>query len=746
LPPASSAASARFRSDLGRYQIAVEQQENYVTMVEGGATRSPGTRFVLPLKDQTQRGRAGAVPPLAPRPIIYMLVFNGGKARFVRDGGFLLNAAGNAPYEIPTPFTESDLANLRAVTPSTSADLYAVDGRRFVKLTRNQDTDWTIDEIELSGWPVDTQNLDKDSTIIATAAEGNGIGLTATKAIFTAAHIGRVFRLDDRDLSLTPEWQAEEEQVPSGQQRRWNGNVYRQTNAVTVGKNNPVGAGPNPPLHTEGSVSAGNEKATWEFLHSGYGFVKIKTVGGDGKSATGDVLKRLPDTVVAAAQVGNKTVGGATYRWSAPAWDSDKGFPDTICFDSPRLVVFRGSDFWMSSPIDPEDFTVTGKDDGAIVGRLRSPDGSLVDALWAVAAGPLVVGTSDIEWVLRGASLFEPITGKTLRPFPDGDDGSIPQVPVRVDGGVMFAGKSGKRLHFGAIDANRQGSQRFDSDEVSVFARHIFAPGIKRMAWQRDPHRVLWVVLDDGTLAGVTHMPKQQMLAFHRHPRSNAYFEDIAIIPAAAGGVDEVYFIVRRTIGGQTKRYIEQLGAFFEPEDQDNPTAIGAWFLDCALRYQGAEKKIFTGLEHLAGETVGVFADGAMQSDKTVSATGSVTIDRAAADVLIGIKVRSRILDLPRNITTAEGSTKDKEKAILEGVFDFLYTGGGQVRANEGEYETILETGTKKYGAPIALFSGTKKIPVEMEFALDAQLELVNDDAMPSTVLGMSPRLNVEGD
>jgi hypothetical protein len=66
LPPASS-AKLRFRSDLGRYQIAVEKQENYVTMVEGGATRSPGTRFVLPLKIRPSAAawcRFAARPPI----------------------------------------------------------------------------------------------------------------------------------------------------------------------------------------------------------------------------------------------------------------------------------------------------------------------------------------------------------------------------------------------------------------------------------------------------------------------------------------------------------------------------------------------------------------------------------------------------------------------------------------------------------------------------------------------------------
>jgi hypothetical protein len=121
----------RFRSDLGRYQIAVEKQENYVTMVEGGATRSPGTRFVLPLKNQAQRGRL--VPFRRSTTDYLMLVINGGKARFVRDGGFVQNPD-TTPFELTLPFAEADLPNIRAA--ATGNDIYVVDGTRYIKITR----------------------------------------------------------------------------------------------------------------------------------------------------------------------------------------------------------------------------------------------------------------------------------------------------------------------------------------------------------------------------------------------------------------------------------------------------------------------------------------------------------------------------------------------------------------------------------------------------------------------------------
>lgn len=710
--------NARARSDLAKYQIALATMENHISMVEGGATRSPGTRLVLELKDETQTGKL--LPFRLTSDDYYMLVLNGGKSRFVRAGGFLENPD-TTPYETVVPYSESDLAKLRWAT--TGNTIYTVDGVRFGKLVRSGLTSWAYADVQPDGGPVDSKNVDTSITVRANGVTGT-VNLTGANNPFAAAMVGQVMRLDDRDLSLVAEWVASED-VTANVQRRWNGNVY-----LAVADAN---AGPNPPVHTEGDVLSGGGFVTWRFLHPGYGYVRIKTFT-NANTATADVLTRLPDSVTT----------GATYRFWPPAWTSDAGFPTTIAFSSPRLFLGRDDLAWLTGIDSPENLKVTGEDDDAIAVRLRAPNGELVEIQWATVAGGLIIGCGDLEFVLRaGTSLFEPLTTANINPIPDSDEGSLSQIPVRVDGGVIFVGKTGKRLHYGKIDPGNTGAQRFVPDEISVTARHIFIPGVKAAAWQRDPHRVLWMVMNDGTLAALTFMPKQEVFAFHRHPRTNAFFEDVAVIPSTSSGQDEVYFIIRRTINNATRRFVEQLAEFFMPLDRNNPTALGAWFLDCALQYQGMPIGEVTNLGHLEGQEVGVFADGLMQKRKTVTA-GKITLDRKASEVLVGIPVRAQLTDLPRNITEQDGPTVGKEKAIFEGTFYFKETGGGAVSVNDGDEEKIIESGMKKYGAPLTLFTGLKRIPVEAEFAPEAVLNVINDDAMPCTVLAMSPRMDIE--
>lgn len=722
------------RADTAKYQVALERQENFVTLVEGVVTRAPGTRFVLELKNSAERGRL--LPFRIGSSDYYMLVINGGVTRLVREGGFIQNPD-TSVYEFTVPWVEADMDSLRSAPAGNQ--LYVTSLKAPQKLTRNDHTDWDVDAYAPDSGPVGDKNLDVAITIQANAVDPGAVTLSGVGSPFTADMVGAVIRIDDRDLSQTAEWAATETAIPLHVFRRWNGNVYRSERSA-------IDAGPNAPVHTEGDVSAGASYQTWRYLHSGYGYVRV-TVFTNANSVTGTILSRLPDSVTT----------GPSFRWYPPAWNAADGFPELVAFVKSRLGFFRGDKVWLSALDDPDDHDLgLGDDDDAIAIRLRSPDASLVEIKWALPSGALILGTADGEWVLRGPGVFDALTPKTIDAFPETSEGSEPQVPVRVDGGAMFIGKTGKRMHYGKYDRQKQ---QLDTQEISVTARHIFGHGVNEMAWQRDPNRILWMAMDDGSLASATFMPEQEIIAFARHPRTNFYIENIAAIPGVASGVDEVYMIVRRTIAGATRRYVEQLCDYFEPADPDSPTAEGAWFVDCGLRVTGVDMMTATQLQFLEGQEVAVFADGAMQGRKTVVG-GAISFDYATDDAVIGIPVRAYLRDLPRNL---QGTTA-KQKRIAEADVHILHTGGGQIRAYDPEnalasdataaqieddrqsWEDIVETGGNDYDAAPPLMSGVFRMNVSGNIRDEAQIELVCDDAMPLTLLGLSPVVEVEED
>src|SRR5690348_14426507 len=88
------------RADLAKYQIAVERMENFIVLKGGGAARAPGTRMVLELKDQSQKGKL--IPFRRTSTDYFMLVINDGVSRLVTQGGFVENSD-TTPFEFAVP-------------------------------------------------------------------------------------------------------------------------------------------------------------------------------------------------------------------------------------------------------------------------------------------------------------------------------------------------------------------------------------------------------------------------------------------------------------------------------------------------------------------------------------------------------------------------------------------------------------------------------------------------------------------
>ena len=78
------------------------------------------------------------------------------------------------------------------------------------------------------------------------------------------------------------------------------------------------------------------------------------------------------------------------------------------------------------------------------------------------------------------------------------------------------------------------------------------------------------------------------------------------VLPGDSGDEeDHVFYLVNRTIGGATKRYLEQM-AF----EEDCIGATVTKLADSFVAYSGAATTSITGLDHLEGKQVVVWADG----------------------------------------------------------------------------------------------------------------------------------------
>lgn len=504
--------------------------------------------------------------------------------------------------------------------------------------------------------------------------------------------------------------------------RRWQSNVYQ---ALTSGN-----TGTNAPVHTSGDVAAGTGNVTWRYLHAGYGFVQI-TAFISANQVTGNVLSRIPDSVKATP----------TYRWWPPSWCDDVGWPDQVATYDQRAYFARDNIYWLTKSTTIDDFEVTINADSAVARRLVAPDGSFVELEWAIASGVLIQGSRDFEWITRAPGDNDALTVTNVVDIPDQHEGSAPQIPALVEKGAIFIGKSKQRLHY--LKFTRL-AQELSLAEISVASRHIFGVGATAMAWQRDPHRLLWIALADGTLAVCTFMPDEKIVGFTRRPMTNCFVEDLVSLPTADNGRSDVYLQTRRVINGVTRRYYELLMPFFEPLDATAPTAAGAWFVDCGLRYQGVATTTITGLSHLEGQVVGVLADGAEVLPRPTVTAGAITLATAASDVIVGIPSAYRFRDLPRDITVQGQSSKGKPKRASHMTVDVKDTAGGTARFNDGDTEPLSQTGTNDYGAAIPLFTGVVKVTLASESRDEGVTELAGDNILPATFLGITPLLEID--
>ena len=135
-----------------------------------------------------------------------------------------------------------------------------------------------------------------------------------------------------------------------------------------------------------------------------------------------------------------------------------------------------------------------------------------------------------------------------------------------------------------------------------------------------------------------------------------------------------MYVIVKRTINGATKRYVE----CFAPFDFDETTSTDFKFLDSHLIYSGSSTTTLSGLSHLEGQTVSILADGSTHADKTVS-SGSITLDRSVTSAVVGLSYDSVLQTMRVEGGAAEGTSQGKTKRISKVVLRLFETVGAKV-------------------------------------------------------------------
>lgn len=453
-------------------------------------------------------------------------------------------------------------------------------------------------------------------------------------------------------------------------------------------------------------------------------------------------------TAFTSATVVTATVGtafGATtasVAFRLGTWTAGN-YPGVVAFFEERLM-------WAGAPQQPqavwgsrtglfEDMAPGAAADDAL--QFSILDGQVNAIRWLSPQKALLAGTASAEFALAGDNgALSPTSAQARRQTTTG---SAAVSALAVGFAAMHVGRSARTLWEIGFSFDRDG---YISTEISALSRHVLRPGIAEVVWQQDPWRAVWCVLADGTMAGLTYMRDQEVVAWHRHELGGpgAKVLSAAVIPAGAEG--QLWLTVERDYAGTPRRFVEVMAEEFAPPLGTND-AIEAFFVDCGLTYRGTATATIGGLGHLAGQTVSVLADGATHPDVVVSGGGTITLQRAAEVVHVGFGYVSDVepLDIQGGAPDGVGLTRMKRVAWL-GLMLFRTVGGlagwRDPRTGSVAFEPIeMRLGSDPMDTGLPLATGTVQLQFPARWGRDASVVIRQDQPLPMTVLGIVPRM-----
>ena len=467
---------------------------------------------------------------------------------------------------------------------------------------------------------------------------------------------------------------------------------------------------------------------TWETYPAGVKFNVYKEyrglfgiIGSAGESNFSDQNIR-PDVAIAPAkhpvlfQAKGDYPSNVTYYQQRIVYAGTRNSPVTMYFSRAGLFT----DFSTSTPARTDDAIIIAIADVQALG-IRSMR----------ALRNLFLFTSDGIWILsaNNASLS---TG-SLRLERQESWGCSRLDPLLVGSSFIYVSDNGQRVR--VLNFNFQ-TNDYRGDELSVKARDLFnGRYIVDWAYERSPFGIIWCVMSDGKVLGLTYLQEQGIVAWHEHD-TDGEFESVCCIPE--GGQFSTYFVVKRTIAGNVVRFIERKTTrYFESQDD-------AYFLDAGRSYTvDPPATVFDRLDHLEGRTVTVVADGALAGTQTV-VNGTITLRNPATKVHAGLSFTSDLQTVGVDFE-ANAGVSGSRKSISRVRLRLKNTAGLKAGSRLDRLEALKTPATQKSGGSVPVESGVVPFPISPSWDYDSSIFLRQESPFPFTVFGINADTTIRG-
>lgn len=675
------APALRSRADLAKYTTGLALCENFFVRAQGGVYSRQGLRFIGELDDSSKKARL--IPFSFNTEQTYVLVFEHLKVRVIRNGGFVLAGGGPAIFELATPYTEDELPRL-GFTQSADVMTLVHPNHDPANLSRLADDNWTLVDIDYSS-PVQAP---AQPTLTSTGS-GHGSNNKNYAYVVTALDENGVESLPSPGNSIT---------------------LGSLTSTAGVKVNWPdVPGAVSYRVYKDPSTATGVYGWIGDSNTSQFSDFNLAPVTSDGPPADRQPFNGVNNKPSAVNYYQQRQVFANTYNEPQACYTTQ-----TDTYDSLRTSEPARDD-------DAVTFTIAGRQ----VNEIRH----------IVALDALILLTSGGEWLVSEGR-DEVLTPATVGVRIQSYNGASWVPPAIVNSTVLYLQEKGARIR----DLGYQfSSDKYTGDDLSLMSEHLFEGyEITAMSYAAEPYSILWCVRSDGKLLGLTYQREHQVWGWHQHS-TQGEFESITTV--TEGSRDAVYVVVKRTINGQIRRYVERM------EPRQFQTSVEAFCVDSGATYDGAPVTELSGLDHLEGEAVAVLTDGYVTEGLTVSG-GSITLPRPASVVHVGLPFVSAIELLDVDIPAATDTVKAQSVSVSKVTIEVESSRGGFVGpiADSGSADNMLEIKPRfdsdAYD-PIKLKTYKASIHIQPQWAKGGGIRIEQRSPLPLTILSVIPRIDV---
>lgn len=594
---------------------------------------------------------------------------------------------GSGVMELPTPWDEEQLQYLRW---DQSADIIYVAANELqqYQIERRSNQSWSVVVYQSNDGPFRAANTSQ-ITISPSALTGD-VTLTASASLFKSTQVGGLFRVTsvgqvvDTTLTGANQFGDPIRVTGTGSSRQFSGTISG-TFSATITLQRSVGDDVSWVDYLSYtaiiSLTNYNDGLDNQIVYYRWGIktgnytsgtaVTNLTYAAGGLTGIGRITSYSSGTSVGAQVLEpfGSTTGSSD--WSEGSWSDYRGWPSAVALYEGRLWwAGRGVNYGsVSDAFYSFDDTVEG-DSGTIQRSIGS--GPVDNINWLLPVQRLMIGGEGAEYSARSNSFDEPLTPTNYNVKIPSTQGSAAVTPLKVDNYGMFIQKNNQRLFSLSYNAS---VDDFAPSDMTLLCPEVGEEDFVALAAQRMLDTRIHAVRGDGLTAVLVTDPLENVRAWIL-VETDGEIEDACVLPSSDSAEDQVYYTIKRTVDNTTVRYHEKWA--LESECRGETLNKQA---DSFVSGTQSSSATITGLDHLEGEQVVVWADGvdyspgsgALQTLYTVTG-GAISLATAVVDYVVGLPYRARYKSTKLAYAATQGTAINQMKSWGSIGFVLAYT------------------------------------------------------------------------